>query len=160
MPPYEEQRDRQHARRRHAEAEQQGGEERGERRGDQRSERRVAQEPGDDQPGGDGAQPDAPVERKQHAGRRGHTLAAGEAVEQREQVAEKHGEAGERHGADVEAVGADEPHREPALARVSGERKGGGELLAAAQDIGRSRITRAIAARIGQPREPAHHDGE
>jgi hypothetical protein len=71
----------------------------GERRRHQRGERRVAKEHGDDRPGSNSAQADAPVQADQCARRGGHALAAAKAVKKREQVAEERRERRVRRGA-------------------------------------------------------------
>jgi hypothetical protein len=73
----------------------------------------------------------------------------------------------DRHQCDAAVVDAvlraechRQPDRQPALGAVAEQ---GGDcrfFTAAAQDIGRARVLRAIGARVGQAEHAAHHDGE
>src|SRR5688572_19778748 len=124
---------------------------------DERGERRVAKEHGDRHPGRHGGEPEPQVEAEEHAGRRGHALAALEAVIQRVQMPDEHRKTRDRH---IAAEARRQPHREPALARVADQRKHRGGLLARSQNVGGARVLRAVAAWIGQAHQPAYHHGE
>jgi hypothetical protein len=53
-----------------------------------------------------------------------------------------------------------EEHREKALAAIAGERQCRRRLVAGAQDVGRTGISRAVAVRVREPEHPARDDGE
>ena len=95
-------------------------------------------------------QPEQALGADQHASGGGDALAALEAQEYREEVAEEGCEAccWRRDSADSEArrETLGQPHREPALEGVADQREGGGELVAAAQHIGGARIAGAVGA--------------
>jgi len=133
-------------------------------RRDQRARRRYLQHHGDYEPDRERRGRQSPVERQHDACRGGDTLAALEFVEYRKQVAQIRGKhdrgENERLGFRLRAVLLREKHREPALREIAEQRQRGRRLVAGAQHIGRARIARAIAVRIGQREQPADDDGE
>ena len=143
------------------------GHERAERRndrGDQRGERGIAEDKGHEQPGANDNQAKRRIERQQHTRRRGHALAALEIEKDRKDVSEKHRD---RHQCNEScaqpptfAKHLRQKNCQPALARIAQQGRQGGQLVAAAQHVGCTRVLRTVTARIGQPEQTAGHYGE
>ena len=139
--------------------EEQAREGRGERRRQRRG-RGVARGVGHHQPDHRAEDRDACVDPGEYAERGGHALAAVEAQEEREHVAEEGGQPGERGDVRLEAEAQRRPHRQPALERVAEQGEHGRGLVAAAQHVGRAGVARAVLARIFQAEQAAGDDRE